>query len=45
MANLTEANQLDPLKTSFGSQTRVEVAAGVTYHRYNHYDHIVVDAV
>jgi hypothetical protein len=28
----------------FGSQTRVEVAAGVTYHSYNHYGQMVVYA-
>jgi len=44
MASLTEANQLDPLRTYFGSQTRVEVAAGVTYHSYNHYGQMVVYA-
>ena len=44
MASLTEANQLDPLKTYFGSQSRVEVAAGVTYHSYNHYGQMVVYA-
>jgi hypothetical protein len=44
MASLTEANQLDPLKTYFGSQPRVEVAAGVAYHSYNHYGQMVVYA-
>jgi hypothetical protein len=43
-ASLTEANQLDPLKTYFGSQSCVEVAAGVTYHSYNHYGQMVVYA-
>ena len=42
--SLTEANQLDPLKTYFGSPSRVEVAAGVTYHSYNHYGQMVVYA-
>jgi hypothetical protein len=44
MASLTEANQLDPLKTYFGPQPRVEVAAGVAYHSYNHYGQMVVYA-
>ncbi|MEO8257529.1 MAG: DinB family protein [Acidobacteriota bacterium] len=44
MASLTEANQLDPLTTYFGSQPRVEVAAGVAYHSYNHYGQMVVYA-
>jgi len=44
MASLTEANQLDPLRTYFGSQPRVEVAAGITYHSYNHYGQMVVYA-
>jgi DinB superfamily len=44
MSSLTEQNQLDPLKTYFGLQPRVEVAAGVTYHSYNHYGQMVVYA-
>jgi hypothetical protein len=44
MASLTEENQLDPLTTYFGSQPRVEVAAGVAYHSYNHYGQMVVYA-
>ena len=44
MASLTEANHLDPLKTYFGSQPRIEVAAGVVYHSYNHYGQMVVYA-
>jgi hypothetical protein len=44
MSSLTEKNQLDPLKTYFGSQPRVEVAAGVAYHSYNHYGQMVVYA-
>jgi len=44
MASLTEENQLDPLTTYFGSQSRVEVAAGVAYHSYNHYGQMVVYA-
>jgi hypothetical protein len=43
-ASLTEANQLDPLWTYFGSQPRVEVAAGIAYHNYNHYGQMVVYA-
>ena len=44
MASLTEKNQLDPLTTYFGLQPRVEVAAGVAYHSYNHYGQMVVYA-
>lgn len=44
MGSLNEINQLDPLKTYFGTQSRVEVAAGLTYHSYNHYGQMVVYA-
>jgi hypothetical protein len=44
VASLSEQNQLDPLKTYFGSQPRVEVAAGLIYHSYNHYGQMVVYA-
>jgi hypothetical protein len=44
VASLTEANQLDPLTTYFGSQPRIEVAAGIAYHSYNHYGQMVVYA-
>ena len=44
MASLTPANHLDPLKTYFGWQPRIEVAAGVAYHSYNHYGQMVVYA-
>jgi hypothetical protein len=44
MSSLTEANHLDPLETFFGSQPRIEVAAGVLYHSYNHYGQMVVYA-
>jgi hypothetical protein len=44
MSSLTAKNHLDPLKTYFGSQTRMEVAAGVAYHSYNHYGQMVVYA-
>jgi hypothetical protein len=44
MASLTEENHLDPLKTYFGSQPRIEVANGVIYHSYNHYGQMVVYA-
>ena len=44
IASLTVDNQLDPLRTYFGSQPRVEVAAGVMYHSYNHYGQMVVYA-
>jgi hypothetical protein len=43
-ASLDERNQFDQLKTYFGSQTRVEVAGGLTYHSYNHYGQMVVYA-
>lgn len=43
-ASLTEQNQLDPLTTYFGSQSRAEVAAGIAYHSYNHYGQMVVYA-
>ena len=32
MASLNEKNQLDPLRTYFGSQPRVAVAAGIAFH-------------
>jgi hypothetical protein len=44
MSSLTEKNALDPLKTYFGSQSRIEVAAGLTYHSYDHYGQMVVYA-
>jgi hypothetical protein len=44
MSSLNEKNQLDPLKTYFGTQSRVEVAAGIAYHSYNHYGQMVVYA-
>ena len=44
MGSLTPANHLDPLKTYFGWQPRIEVAAGVAYHSYNHYGQMVVYA-
>ena len=44
MTSLTEQNALDPLKTYFGSQPRIEVAAGVIYHSYDHYGQMVVYA-
>jgi hypothetical protein len=44
MTSLTEANQLDLLRTYFGAQTRVAVAAGVAFHSYNHYGQMVVYA-
>ena len=43
-ASLSVTNQLDPLRTYFGSQPRVEVAAGLVYHSYNHYGQMVVYA-
>jgi hypothetical protein len=44
MASVTEQNRLDPIRTYFGSQTRAEVAAALTYHSYNHYGQMVVYA-
>jgi hypothetical protein len=44
MSSLTEANHLDPLNTYFGVQSRIEVAAGVANHSYNHYGQMVVYA-
>jgi hypothetical protein len=44
VASLSEQNHLDPLKTYFGMQPRAEVAAGLTYHSYNHYGQMVVYA-
>ncbi len=44
IASLTVDNHLDPLRTYFGMQPRVEVAAGVMYHSYNHYGQMVVYA-
>ena len=44
LGSLSERNQLDPLRTYFGSQPRVEVAAGIIYHSYNHYGQMVVYA-
>jgi hypothetical protein len=44
MGSLTEQNALDPLKTYFGSQSRIQVAAGIIYHSYDHYGQMVVYA-
>jgi uncharacterized damage-inducible protein DinB len=44
MASVTEQNRLDPIRTYFGSQTRGEIAAALTYHSYNHYGQMVVYA-
>jgi hypothetical protein len=44
MSSLTLTNHLDPLKTYFGPQPRIEVASGVVYHSYNHYGQMVVYA-
>ena len=41
MSSLTRTNHLDPLRTYFGSQPRIEVAAGVA-PRLNHYGQMVV---
>jgi hypothetical protein len=44
MSSLTTKNHLDPLRTFFGWQPRIEVAAGVAYHSYDHYGQMVVYA-
>lgn len=44
MGSLTEKNHLDPIKTYFGSQLRIEVAEGMMYHSFNHYGQMVVYA-
>ena len=44
MASLNEKNQMDPLRTYFGSQPRVAVAAGIAFHSYDHYGQMVVYA-
>ena len=44
IASLTVDNQLEPLRTYFGTQPRVEVAAGLMYHSYNHYGQMVAHA-
>ena len=44
MSSLTEKNHLDPIKTYFGSQLRIEIADGVIYHTFDHYGQMVVYA-
>lgn len=44
MSSLDERNHLDPLQTYFGAQRRIEVAAGLLYHSYNHYGQMIVYA-
>lgn len=44
VSSITDTNQLDQLKTHFGMQTRLEVAAGIVYHSYSHYGQMVVYA-
>jgi hypothetical protein len=44
MASLNEKNQFDPLRTYFGSQPRVAVAAGIAFHSYDHYGQLAVYA-
>ena len=44
IATLNEKNQLDPLPTYFGPQPRVEVAAGITFHSFDHYGQMVIYA-
>jgi hypothetical protein len=44
MASLSPKNQLDLLNTYFGPMPRVAVAAGITYHSFDHYGQMVVYA-
>jgi hypothetical protein len=44
MASVTRENHLDLLPTVFGPKPRIEIAAGVVYHSYNHYGQLVVYA-
>ena len=44
MASLTEQKHLDPLRTYFGQQPRIAVAAGIAFHSYDHYGQMVVYA-
>jgi DinB superfamily len=44
MASLNEKNQLEPLRTYFGSQPRAAVAAGIVFHSYDHYGQLIVYA-
>ena len=44
MGSLSEKNHLDPLKTYFGSQLRLEVANAMVFHTFDHYGQMVVYA-
>ncbi|MEO8100291.1 MAG: DinB family protein [Acidobacteriota bacterium] len=44
MNSLTTANHLDPVPTYFGPMPRMDAAAGIAYHSYNHYGQMVVYA-
>jgi len=44
MASLTEGNHLDPIKTYFGTQLRIEVADAMVYHTFDHYGQMVIYA-
>jgi hypothetical protein len=44
MRTLTVANHLDPVPTYFGPMPRMDAAAGIAYHSFNHYGQMVVYA-
>ena len=44
MASLTVENHMDPVGSVFGPSPRVDVAAGIAFHSFNHYGQMVVYA-
>lgn len=44
MSSLTLENHMDPVGSAFGQMPRQAVAAGITFHSYNHYGQMVVYA-
>ncbi len=44
MASLTMENHMEPVGSVFGPSPRVDVAAGIAYHSFNHYGQMVVYA-
>ncbi len=44
MQTLTVANHLDPVPTYFGPMPRMDAAAGIAYHSFNHYGQMVAYA-
>lgn len=42
--SITEGNHLDPLRTWFREQPRIEVMSGLTFHSYDHYGQLAVYA-